>query len=453
MPDPKKSPRTALVDIRRGEWPLALQMFGYFFLIITTFWILKPIKKSIFVRYYDVGGLDLWGWQLDAAQAELIAKVGNMFVAAVAVAVFSFLSQHLRREKLALAFCGFFAVTLVGYTFAIEQPNDFIVWSFYLYGDLYSTLMVATFFAFLNDSVTPSAAKRLYPLIVLGGVAGGAFGSSSLRAWIDAVGHSQWLWICAGATVVVALLAAGAGWLVRKGAVVGVESEPEEAAATATEPAEKRGNIALEGARLAFRSPYLLSIAAIIGLYEIVSTVMDFQFTSTVAHYLDGADIERHFATVFTITNGASLVVQLFVTSYVMNHFRLSVALMVTPVIILSASVGFLIVPILWLGSLLNTADNAFNYSINQSARETLYTPLTRDEKYKGKAFIDMFVQRFAKALAVGVSLVVTTVFADFSSVRWLSLVVVVCVAMWLVAARYAGRRFRALGREDEAER
>ena len=59
-----------------------------------------------------------------------------------------------------------------------------------------------------------------------------------------------------------------------------------------------------------------------------------------------------------------------------------------------AGSLAFLALPTLWLGSLLNTADNAFSYSINQSAKEALYVPTTEDEKYKAKAFIDMFVQR-----------------------------------------------------------
>ena len=95
------------------------------------------------------------------------------------------------------------------------------------------------------------------------------------------------------------------------------------------------------------------------------------------------------------------------------------------------------------MGSLLNTADNAFSYSINQSAKEALYVPTTREEKYKAKAFIDMFVQRFAKAIAVGVSLGITSVFTDFSSVRWLSVFTVVMIGFWMMAARYAGRHFR----------
>jgi ATP:ADP antiporter, AAA family len=444
--EPTPSPLKAVLDVRRGEWPLALQMFGYFFLVITTFWILKPLKKGIFIEFYEVAGLDLGGWHLGAAQAELVAKVANMAVAALAVVVFTALSRRLQRERLTLAFCAFFAVTLVAYAILLGWRDHLVVWSFYLYGDLYSTLMVATFFAFLNDSVTPQAAKRLYGLIVLGGVMGGAFGTSVLSLWLDYFSRPQWMWICLGITAAVALLAWGAGRVVRSGAV---EGPPISAQEDTSEPKPAgEANAALEGARLVFRSPYLLSIVAIVGLYEVVSTVLDFQFTSTIAHYLSGPAIGRQFATVFTITNVTSLVVQLFLTTFVLHRFRLSVALLVTPVVILSASAGFLALPILWIGSLLNTADNAFAYSINQSAREALYTPTSRDAKYKAKAFIDMFVQRFAKALAVGVTLLLTTLFADFSTVRWLSVFVVAVVAVWIVAARYGGARFRELSRE-----
>ena len=124
---------------------------------------------------------------------------------------------------------------------------------------------------------------------------------------------------------------------------------------------------------------------------------------------------------------------------------RLTAALLVLPVAALSGSVAFLAVPVLWVGSFLNTADNGFSYSINQSAKEALYVPTTRDEKYKAKAFIDMFVQRFAKALAVVVSLVISSVVEEFSGVRWLSLVTIPVVVLWVVAVRYAGRRFEEM--------
>ena len=101
--------------------------------------------------------------------------------------------------------------------------------------------------------------------------------------------------------------------------------------------------------------------------------------------------------------------------------------------------------PLLWAGSLLNTADNGFSYSINQSAKEALYVPTSAAEKYRAKAFIDMFVQRFAKAVAVLISLGITFAFRDFDSLRYLSLITLALLVVWVIAARYAGRQFQAM--------
>jgi len=437
MADTKSAnPLRAVMDIRRSELPLALLMFGYFFLVITTFWILKPIKKTVFIGFYQGGTFDWLGPAWSGPQAELLAKVLNMVVAYLAVVVFSALAKNLRRQQLTFVFSAFFLAAYVAYAFALRSAGEATVWSFYLFGDAFSTLMVATFFAFLNDSVTPDKAKRLYGLIGLGGVSGGAFGSMFVRSLISDLETGTWMWICFAIGLAIVGVAFAAGKLVDR------DPPPEEPARPETErPAGE--NAALEGARLVFSSRYLLSIVAIVGIYEIVSTVMDFQFTATIVHYLEGAAIGRQFATMYAFTNGVALLVQLLFTSFVMTRFGVGVALLVLPIAALGGSAAFMALPVLLLGSLLNTADNAFSYSINQSAKEALYVPTTRDEKYKAKAFIDMFVQRFAKAIAVGVSLGITTVFADFSSVRWLSLFTVVMILFWLVAARYAGRHFR----------
>ncbi len=138
----------------------------------------------------------------------------------------------------------------------------------------------------------------------------------------------------------------------------------------------------------------------------------------------------------------STLLVQIFLTGWIMTRFRMTVALLLLPVAALTGSTLFLALPLLWPGTLLNTIDNSLSYSVNQSSKEALYTVTTRQEKYQAKAFIDMFVQRLAKALAVGVSLGITVVFTDFAAIRWLSLFTALVVAAWIVAARYAGRRF-----------
>jgi AAA family ATP:ADP antiporter len=445
------NPLRNIFTVRREELPLALLMFVYFFLVIASFWILKPLKKILFIEFYKArDGFDLFGTLLTGSQAEQIAKVLNMVVAIVAVAVFTWLVRRFRRQWFTFIFSAFFMLCYVFYSFLVRDPGQITVWSFYLFGDLFSTLMVATYFAFLNDSVTPAAAKRMYGLTGLGGVVGGAFGSTVVRTWIDSLAMSQWLWVCFGIAVVIVAVAAAAGRMVDRNPPPEPDPMPTPDPKPDPKVADARpGNPALEGARLVFRSPYLLAVVGIVGLYEIASTIMDFQFTATIEHYLDGDAIGRQFATAFTITNWVSLFVQLFLTSFIMTRFGLTVALMILPVSMVLGSAAFLVMPVLWVGTFLNTADNGFSYSINQSAKESLYVPTTRDEKYKAKAFIDMFVQRFAKALAVGLNLGITVAFRDFAAVRWLSIATLVIVLVWSFAARYAGRRFAEVTAAD----
>lgn len=426
--------RQAFMDIKRNELPLALLMFSYFFLVITCFWILKPIKKGLFIEFYDHDGFDLLGTTFTAPQAELLAKVLNMLVAFAAVVVFTYLSRTFRRQQLSFIFSAFFIVCYMVFARWLSIPDGASVWSFYLFGDLYSTVMVATFFAFLNDSVNPAAARRLYGLIGLGGVCGGVFGSTVVSAKVGLFSYSAWLWICTGMTLLIILVAWAAGRAVNR---------PTDTGHSDTSAAPPQGNAATEGARLVFSSRYLLSIVAIVGLYELISTIIDFQFTFTVAHYLNGPDIGRHFALVFSITNWVSLLVQLFLTGFIMTRFGVAVALLVLPFTVALGATAFLVVPALWVGSLLSTADNGFSYSINQSAKEALYVPTTEAEKYRAKAFIDMFVQRFAKAVAVLISLGITFAVTDISSLRYLGLLTLLLLVIWVIAARYAGKQFK----------
>lgn len=431
------NPLKGFMNIRRNELPLVILMFLYFFLVITTFWILKPIKKTLFVGYYKAAeGFALLSWTFDPAQAEQLAKVMNMVVAICAVAAFTALARHLRRQQLTYVFSGFCAACFVLFRLTTDAPGGFTVWAFYLFGDLFNTLMVATFFAFLNDSFRPESARRTYGAVILGGVCGGAVGSLVVAKYISELSLDAWMYVCLAVVAVITVLASAAGRLVDN------DPPPEQPKRTA---AAKQSSAALEGGRLVLRSPYLLAITGMVAVYEIVSTVLDFQFTKSVLEYAADSEIGEHFSNVYLITNVSALVLQLFATSFVLTHFRLSTALLITPVAIMAASSGFLALPILFFGSALSVADNALSYSLNQSARETLYTPTSADEKYKAKAFIDMFVQRAAKAVAVGVTIGLTSAFTSFSAVRFLSLLTIAGAALWAYAALYAGRRFEEM--------
>jgi AAA family ATP:ADP antiporter len=146
------------------------------------------------------------------------------------------------------------------------------------------------------------------------------------------------------------------------------------------------------------------------------------------------------------------VITQFFLVSFIIRRFGMTSALLVLPVAMALASGIYFVVPVLWSGALLTISDNSFSYSINQTARETLFVPTSSDVKYKARAFANMFVQRFGKGVAIVMALALTAV-----PIRFLSILAGVVIAIWAGFAVYAGRRFdhmtgdQAEGRLEEA--
>jgi AAA family ATP:ADP antiporter len=429
-----------LFDVRTGEWGKALGMSAYFFLIISVFWVVKPIKRGVILGFYRERPFELFtSWH--GAEVEQLAKIVNVFVALAAVALFTIAVRRFRRVAVVYVCCGVFAAGFALFGATIESPSATLVWSFYSFGDLFNTVMVALFWAFMNDLVDSDQAKRLYGIVGLGGVLGGLFGATLVRQAVEGLGRASLLAACVVPLVTVAVIAAYVDRVAhRRFGRIGHRLE-----------ARQRG-VLLEGARLVTGSRYLTGIAATILLYEIVSNIVDFQLSATAQRVIEG-DTERDafFALVGQATGIVSVVVQLLVTSWVMRRYGIGVALMFLPIAILAGSVGFLAVSTLVFATMMSASDNALNYSIQQSAKEALYVPTTRDEKYKAKAFIDMFVQRSAKLLAVGLNLAFAA-WIGLADVRWLSIGTVVALLAWLPLAGYLGRRFEDRSAARKAE-
>lgn len=477
-------------DIKKGEWPRALALSFFFFLVIAVFWVLKPIKKGALISFYKQDALQVLGLTFGGAEVEQLAKVVNMIVVFGVVVLFTMLIRRFKRQQVVYIFCGLISIALIYFGFALTNISAFDAWTFYVFGDVFNSIMVATFWAFANDVNSPGESKRLYGIIGLGGVVGGFFGATFVSALVDVQGarelmsksagqlniaqqlqqgfmeiafpvyekiiqFSTWLnnsfgysnfeeqmlgrqsllLICILAMAVIALLA----WFVNTRASDSDEEQQEDE----QEEGEKSVSAALEGAKLVFNSKYLLAILGIIGFYEIISNIIEFQLSATVeTSALQGTEIDSFFGTYGLLIGVVSISVQLFATPYVMNKKSVGMALLILPVLDFILSLGFIAVPILWVAAALSIGDNSLYYSITQSAKESLYTPTSRDAKYKAKAFIDMFGQRSAKVLAVVLNLVVAA-YVGIENVRWLSLATLVVIAAYFMVVRFAGKEFK----------
>lgn len=426
------------VDVKKREVEPAFLFFLFWFLVIVVFWILKPLKTGFFIEHLG-------------ARIELYAKLANIGVAILAVLVFSWLFDRLGSRKLILTLCGLFIAALVGFSTVMTgagAPAASLNWGFYLFGDLWTTIWVTTFWAYLNEMTVSEQSKRLYGLIGGGGIIGGLVGTTMVATLIEGYGAGTLLMMAAGLTLLLGLITVRIEMVSGEGAAIGrgrsvdrLQAEKEVSA----EP-EKKGNAAIEGAKLAMASKYLFAIVMIMFLYEFASQILDYQF-KTALEVIEGEEAtSAFFAQIGMIMNAISIITQFFLVSFVMRKFGLTTALLVLPVAMLLASGVYFVVPVLWAASTLTVSDNALNYSINQTARETLFVPTSDDVKYKARAFINMFVQRFGKGIAILTALVMGAL-----PVRWLTIPAVVVLAIWSGFAYYAGRRFDEMT-GDEAE-
>jgi AAA family ATP:ADP antiporter len=289
--------RKKFFDIRPGEWPLALGLSTYFFLVIAIFWVLKPIKRGLVISYFGDHPLHVAGWVLSGAQAEQVGKVLNMLVAFAVVGIFTWLVRRYARHYLIVIFCGVFGVLFLVFGSVINQIEGLgqtAVWSFYVTGDIWTTVMVATFWAFANDLNTGDQAERLYGIVGLGGVVGGFVGATVVSGLVEQMGRSTLVLACLVPTALIAVLAV---WIHRRECRADPEIPCAPKADAVLDPEEE--NAFLEGGKLVLNSKYLLGIAAVLGIYEMVSNIVDFQLAMIVEEQIaDTSDRSAFFGLV-----------------------------------------------------------------------------------------------------------------------------------------------------------
>lgn len=403
----------------------AVGLFAFFFLVIAAFWIQKPIRTSRLLT--DVG-----------PQALPLVKLGTAFLVLPVMLTYSSLAARYRRHLLVYCCTAFFAATSIAFWWLLRGDGGSARWlpyAFFFYVDIFNSVLVALFWSFANDLTTPDEARQTYGVVGAGGIVGGVVGSAVTGWSVERLGAPNLLLIC---VVLLAAIAILAWWLAR---------DARDADAPARAPVSAGASVreALAGARLTAGSSYLLAIAGVVFAYEIVSNVVDYQFNTIVAgRYTSEAAMAGFLGRFSTASSAVSLIVQLGLTSWILHRWGPRVGLLVLPLALGIGSLGFLAEPLFPVIAATFFADAALGYSLNQTSKEVLYTPTDEATKYQAKAFIDMFLMRFAKGVS---SLLILGCMAWWlpggaTAVHWLAVISLVVVAVWSWIALRLGREF-----------
>jgi AAA family ATP:ADP antiporter len=162
----------------------------------------------------------------------------------------------------------------------------------------------------------------------------------------------------------------------------------------------------LEGLKLLLTQPYLLGIFAIVTIYEIIVTIIDYHFKSTAAAvYLSEADLSSYLSTYATLTGLVSMLCVLFGINNIQRKLGMTASLVLLPVLISIAVLLIKVYPTgLTIAFVIMVFSKAVNYALNQPTLKQLYIPTTKESRYKAQAWIEMFGSRGAKAGSSGVN-------------------------------------------------
>ncbi len=401
-----------LLQVRPGEGRKVLLTFLYFCLIITAYYVVKPVSRSLVL-----GGL---GSQL-VPFGDLVSAImmGPM------VALFARLVDRVEKRRLVSWTFWTTAASLALFWVLLRYPSRWVSAALYVWVAIFSVLVVTLFWLVANDLYHPREAKRLFGFIGSGGILGGVLGSSIAAIGAKLIGTEQLLLFSAGILLVC--------WAV-VGRLWRFAVEPSGSEAVSSAPRDvKLHNLGSVMQRLA-GSRYLLLLVGLVGIGKIVSTLIYYQFNPFIEHMFASQDAKTAFLGLYLgWVNVASFVIQFFFTSWILRRLGLTSALLILPVGLLCGSIGMLAMPMFWIAASNELYDGSLNYSLQQTSKEVLYLPIDRSIRYKIKPFIDMIVFRFGKGVAAVIGIVVLNVLHLQAQV--LSLLTVPLTVAWIVLA------------------
>lgn len=408
-----------IAHIRPGEGRKVTLTFLYFFLVITAYYVIKPVSRSLV--------LDELGSRL-VPYADLICAI----LMGPIVTLFARLVDRVEKPQLvSVSFLTVSGVLLVFWVLLLK-PHPWLAGAFYIWVAIFSVLVVTLFWLVANDLYQPRDAKRLFGFIGSGGILGGITGSAIAAAGAQLIGTSNLLLLSAGLLLLC--------WvIVRKLWAFSPDTTGEP-----NKPTQRHETFLsnLSGfIQLLSRSRYLLFLITVVGVNKVVATLIYYQFNPFIEQTFTSLDAKTTFNGLFSGgINLLAFVVQFCFTSWILRRWGLLVALLVLPLGLVVGNVSLLIIPLFSLAAATEFYDASLNYSLNNTAKEVLYLPIDRSIRYKVKPFIDMVVFRFGKALAAILGIVLLD-WLNFP-VGILNVLITPLLVVWIVVALRVRREY-----------
>ena len=358
-----------IADVREGEEAPILLMGSYYFVLLITYYLLKPARDSLFLI------------EIGPEQLPLVFILIAVVVAPL-TRLHSRIASQTTLQRLLMGATVCLAAALVGMWAVLGGRHPWLFYVLYIGVSIYGALVVSQFWLLANHVFNASQARRLFAVLNVGATLGAFAGGEIAHALIKYTGLQTVDLLLVTAGVLVGTL----GFIraaIRMGGNGGAPATADDA------PDDSSTWASLQTIR---KSPLLTIIVVIIGLEMMTATFVDFEFkTITARAFPTEAELTGFLAMFYGRVSLVALVFQLFVLPRMLMRFGVGSALLLMPLGILAGTLSLFVLPLLWAAVLLRGADQSFEHSADKVGRELLFLPVPMEVKRRIKVFIDVF--------------------------------------------------------------
>ncbi len=420
----------SLLGARPGEERAVLLAFSYFFLLLCSYYLLRPVR-------------DAMGTAAGLGRLPMLFTA-TFVVMVIITPVFGALVAKVRKRNLLPVVYGFFASNMLGFYFAFRASPDSAATAsaFFVWLSVFNMFVVSVFWSFMADVFRGEEAKRLFGPIAAGGSAGAILGPVLTQTLAHGIGTAGLVMLSTALLLLTipCIRALGHWSVVRHG-------EPPGTAAEDTTPI---GGSVLAGVTLVARSPYLLGISSLLAFGALVGTFMYLELQDIASsEFNDTATRTVFFARLDLGVNILAFLLQGIVTMRLVKRFGMTGALVTMPLVALGSFLWLVLAPFLLPLAVTQILRRAGEFGIARPCRETLFTAVDPETKYKAKNFIDTVVQRGSDTAAAwthGLLNAGGVLLAGFAAISALAMVALIGVGAALGRA-FAAREKAAAAR------
>jgi ATP:ADP antiporter, AAA family len=422
------------VDVRDDEVASALVSFAFFFCVLSSWFVMRPIRDAVAAA----SGVSKLPW-LFAGTLVLTLLCNPLFSALV--------SRFPARRFIAITF-QFFVVNLIVFyllfrTVLHAEGSVTDVWigrAFYWWTSMFNFFITSIFWCFMADVFRSEQAKRLFGFIGLGGTLGSIAGSAATALLAKHTGTPNLIIIS------ILLLEVAIATVVWFPVQHDVARDSAGIRGDATRDDVIGGSV-WAGLSRVIRSPYLLGVSGFLVLYSLGSTILYFAQADIVGReYTNHAARTTVLAQIELAAQLLTIVVQAFFTGRVIRWLGLALTLALLP---LASMIGFgalAVMPVFSTLAVFTVIRRAMNFALTNPSTETLFTVVSREDKYKAKSFIETFVYRGGDQLAAWTYAGLSAIGLSLAGI---SLTAVPLAGVWLLLGLWLGRKQAVLAGSD----